>query len=371
MKKFLSKLINPKKKIAGLDIGNSSIKFMEIEGDTLENAKVICYAVEPIPKNYISSEGKIENLQAIADIIRTCWKKSGSTTKNVAIALPSSGIIKKKVNFPIMDSEEDLKFQVQSEISSSFPGVTLDEVALDYYHLEQENDNLEEQDLLIVAAKKEKIEERIALVEMAGLIPIIVDIEQYALQNLVRMIQGEDFNKKTTLLLDCSSQLMRLIFFKDGQIIESRDTEIGGDNFTQDIMNNFDITDVMEAEKIKIEKNSKEEDEQFNIVRKTFLMNYASEFLRTFQYCTSSNIIQQVDEIILTGGVAAVMGIEDAFRNIIVENKENLIKTVPYVARPLQVITKSNKISLIKFNRDEPGLFLVSALALRHFLRQY
>lgn len=369
MNKILSKIVNPRKKIAGLDIGISSVKFMEIEGDSIENAKLVCYAVESIPREYISHDGKIENMKGVAEIIRNCWRKSGSSTKNVAITLSSSGIISKKAIIPNFDNEADLKSQVESEIANYFPeGMSLDDIALDYYVLQKNDQNSEENDMLIVAAKKEKIEERVALVEMAGLVPIIVDVEQYSLQNLVRLMQGDDYINKTALLLDCSAKVMRMYVFRKGQLIYSNDTQIGGDEFTQDIMNNMGIASIFDAEKMKLEKTG---DETFDMIEKTFLMNYSSEFLRAFQYFTTSNVVPDIDEVILSGGVAGILGLEEAFRNIILENNETHIKNDPYVARPLQNVAKADRISLGKFSRDEPGLFLVTALAFRHFLRQY
>jgi type IV pilus assembly protein PilM len=369
MNKILSKIVNPRKKIAGLDIGVSSVKFMEIEGDSLENAKLVCYAVEPIPREYISHEGRIENLQGVADVIKACWKKSGSRTKNVVIALPSSGIINKKAIIPNFDNQSDLKDQVEAEISRYFPeGMNLEDVALDYYTMQPNELNPEDNDMLLVASKKDRIEERTALVEMAGLVPQIIEVEQYSIQNLLRLMQGQEFNEKTTLLVECAAKVMRMYVFRNGQLIYSKDSEFGGDEFTRDIMNNMGVGSVLEAEKLKVEKTG---DETFDMIEKTFLMNYSSEFLRAFQYYATSNAIPDIDEVVLCGGVAGILGIEEAFRNIILENGETHIKGDPYVARPLQNIAKADKISLGKFSRDEAGLFLVTSLAFRHLLRQY
>lgn len=369
MNKILSKIINPHNIIAGLDIGNSSVKFMEIQGDNLENAHMVNYIIEPIPREYFNNEtGLIENMKGIAEIIRSCWKKSKSNTKNVAITLSSSGVISKKAIIPKIENENDLKSQIESEIANYFPEMKLEDVTLDYYIVQENPDNSEENDMILVAAKKDKIDERIALVEMAGLIPIIIDVEQYALQNLLRLMKGEDFNRKTIMLLDCSAKVMKMFVFKNGVLMHTKDVEIGGDNFTEEIMNNMNIKNVQEAERLKLIKSG---DETFNMIEKTFLMNYAAEFLREFQYFINFNTISDIDEVILCGGVAGMEGIEEAFANTILEHGEKNIKNAPYVARPLENISKENNISLSKFLNDEPSLFLVTSLALRHFLRQY
>lgn len=369
MNKVLSKLLNPKKRIAGLDIGTSAIKFMEIEGDSLDNAKLISYVVEPIPREFLTHDGRIENMKGVADIIRSCWKKSKSTTKNVAISLSSSGVITRKAALPKLDNQEDIQNQVETEISNYLPeGMKLEDVMLDYYITQDNDQNADENDMLLVAAKKEKIDERIALVEMAGLIPHIVEVEQYSLQNMVRLMSGDQFNEKSILLLDCSAKVMRMFIFKNGQLVYNKDIDLGGDDFTNDIMNNLGVSTIIEAEKLKLENSN---DETLAMIQKTFLMNYSSEFLRAFQYFTSFYSSPEIDEVILCGGVAGIAGIEEAFHNIIVENEEPHIRTSPYVARPLEQVAKGDKISLSKFSRDEAGLFLVTSLAIRQFLRQY
>lgn len=368
MNKILSKLLNPKKRIAGLDIGTSSVKFMEIEGESLADAKLVSYVVEPIPREFLNHDGNIDNMKGVADIIRTCWKKSQSTTKNVVISLSSSGIITKKAILPQLN-EEDMQSQIESEISNYLPeGMKLEDVMMDYYTLQQNEHSSEDSDMILVAAKKEKIEERTALVEMAGLVPQIIEVEQYSLQNMLRLMYGDQFNQKSVLLLDCSAKAMKMFIFKNGQLSYNKNIEIGGDDFTNEIMHNLNVSTFAESEKLKLETVA---NETLAMVEKTFLMNYSTEFLRAFQYYTNIDPNPHVDEVVLTGGVAGLMGIEEAFYNIIVENNETHIKNAPFVARPLETLGKSNKINLSKLSRDEAGLFLVTSLALRHFLRQY
>lgn len=373
MNNMLSKLLNKQKKIAGLDIGSSSIKIMELEGDSLENAKLAHYAIEPIPEHLLQNEsGHVENIEALAELVRKCWKKSGITTKYVALALPSSTVINKKNIVPIVsDSKEDediMKLELEKEMTKYLPeNTTMNEISLDYAISGINEQSPTDYDVVSVAAKKEKIEERIAIVEAAGLIPVILDVEQYAIQNMLRLMKGDDFNHKTYLVLDCSASLLKMMIFRKGEIVNTKDTHIGGFNLTRDLMNNMEIS-FNEAEKIKIDHMG---DETFEIIEKTFLNNYVSEFLSAFQYFVSSTANPEVDEIILTGGVAGLINIEEAFKNAIIEGNETHIKTEPYVARPLHSTAKSESISLNRFAKDEPSLFLVTSLAIRPFLRQY
>jgi type IV pilus assembly protein PilM len=368
MNNFVKKILNPKKRLAGLDIGTSTIKFMEIEGDSIENSKIIHYAVEPIPRNLIVLDGSTVDIKGISDVVKKCWKKSGSSNRNVVISLPANSVINKKSLIPDFDNEDDLKTQIETEIVKYFPnGMSLETVSVDYCNFGPNPQSPTDNDMLLIAAKKEKIEEKLAIVESAGLNAAILDVDIFAMQNLLRMMKGESFNEKNILLLDCGAYVMRMFVFKKGELNYTKESEIGSSNLTNDIMLNLGVQSEAEAEKLKLDRNG---DDTYDLIEKQFLTNYVSEFMRTFQYFITATSLE-VDEIILTGGLAGIPGFEDYFQNALLEHSETHIQNLPYVARPLSDLGKNDKISLSKFNKDEAGLFLVSALALRHFLRQY
>lgn len=369
MKELINKFLNKNKKFAGLDIGSSSIKFMEIEGDSLENAKLIHYSVEPIPSTLFNRENNIEDIKLFSEIIRKCWKKSGSSNKNVVLALNSTSTIYKKTLISDYDSEDAVKMQVDNEIVKYFPtGMAIDDVAIDYYNLGKNPQSPTDNDTLLIAGKKEKIDELLAIVESAGLIPSILDVDIFAIQNLLRVSKGEDFLKKNYIFLDCGGSVLRMIVFKNSEIIYTKEIEIGGTQLTNEIMLNLTLENFNEAEKMKIDRTG---DETYEMIEKQFLLNYGHEFLRALDYFSSATSIKEVEELILSGGMANIPGLDEILSNIIKEHSELKINNEPYIARPLVNINKDDKISLNKFNRDEAGLFLVSALALRHFLRQY
>lgn len=369
MKNLINNFLPKKKRFSGLDIGTSSIKFMEIEGESMETAKLIHYAIEPIPKNLINRENNIEEIKALSDVIKRCWKKSGSSNRNVVLALSSNSTIYKKTLISDFDSDEAVKMQVDNEIVKYFPtGMALDDVAIDYYNLGVNPQSPTDNDTLLVAGKKDKIDELLAVVESAGLVPAILDVDIYSIQNMLRLLKGKEFLTSNYIFLDCGGSLLRMIVFKNAEIIYTKDIEIGGIHLTNDIQLNLSLETTEEAEKMKIERTG---DETYDMVEKQFLLNYGHEFIRALDYFTTSTSIKEVDEVILSGGMANIPGLDELLNSLILEHSELKVKNATYVARPLTKMNKDEKISLSKFNRDEAGLFLVSALALRQFLRQY
>lgn len=369
-KEILSKMIKPPIKLAGLDIGSSSIKIMEIEGETLETARLKSYHIEPLPAELVqfSPERNVDYIEQVGEIVKRCWKRSGISTKNMVIALPNLAIIDKKEVLPLFDGDDEMLFQVEQSMTTNYlpSDITPDDIVLDYSVREQTLYEEGKNDILMVAAKKNQIDELVGIVESAGLVPYILDVEKYAMQNLVALMKGEEYKKQTYLLLDTGATTLRMLIIRNGEIIYARDTDLGGRNLTIEIMRELDV-DYAEAEKIKIDRTH----EKFLEIETLFIDNYIAEFFRAFQYFTSSAANADIDEVILLGGVATTPGFTERMKRAIKENNETAIKTEPYIAHPLRHMPKESKITMDKFLQDESRLFLVTSLALRQFLRRY
>ena len=364
----LLKLLKPRPNLIGLDLGNSSVKIIELSGEDIGALKLVNYAIEPIPRELVGENGKFNDIEKVAEIIKKCWKKAGSKIKNVALALPGGATTHKKVIIPHIESENELQAQMENELTNILPdGVDVSDMAFDFYNLGVNEQNPTDDEVLIVAAKKETIDERLAVVEAAGLIPLVLDIEQYSYQNIVRLIKGEDFNNGVYVVVDCSASVQRIMVFKNGELIYTKDSPIGGFNFTQEISITYGCT-IEEAEKLKVEKS---DDEAFKALEKQFAMNYASEFIRSLSYFTSATSIYSIDEIIVVGGVSGMYGLVESINQSLSEMQDIILASPVYVAKPFDSIEKSSQISLTKFTKDEPSLFLALSLALRRYLRTY
>lgn len=368
-----------KDSIAGLDLGSSYVKWVEVEGDSISDMALKNYAIEAIPKELMPENGsfKDSDFEAIAEIVQKCWKKSGSTTRNVAVALPPGQVIIKKISLPKTDTETEMLEQVQQAFMQHLPeGISIGDVSFDYSLIKDNENNPQEYDVQMIAVKKETLDSRLAVIEMAGLNPIIMDAEQFAIQNMARLMRGVNFLDGVCVLVDCSGTMLRLWAFKNGELVYNRDVDIGGIHMTQEISANLNLS-FEEAEKKKFNRNEFEEGfETYDMVEKAFLNNYVAEIIRTFSHFTSSTSVTEVDEIILTGGVAGIPGLAESVEKALVENEDIVIKSKPYVARPLSQKMKdggqsSGKINASRFAQAEAGLFLATSLALRKYLRNY
>ena len=299
MNKILTKLFNENKNIIGLDLGLSMIKVMELSGADLESVKLEGYASIPVPPEYLNDNGEFgpENIKLISDLVHKCWKKAGCTSKNVAVCIKGNNVITKKAVLPNFLSQDELRLSVEAEISQYIPkDLTIEDLSLDYVSLGVNESNANENDMILIASKKEKIYEIQAIVEGAGLIPEILDVEPFAIQNILKLMKGDDFDKKTYVVADCSASMLRMFVFVKGVLTATKEAQIGGVNLTKDIVNNLGGS-FENAEKMKLERKG---DETFDLIEKSFINNYTSEFVSLLSYFSSATSLAEIDEIILT-----------------------------------------------------------------------
>ena len=159
--------LNPKaRSLIGLDISSSSVKMVELSADGKKGFRVERYTIEVLPRDAVA-DGNIVNLEATAETVRRAWKKMATSTRSVAVALPSSHVITKKIIVPAGQREDELEVLVESEANQYIP-FALEEVNLDFQIVGPAPSSPDEIEVLIAASRKEKVEDRVAVVESAG-----------------------------------------------------------------------------------------------------------------------------------------------------------------------------------------------------------
>ena len=164
--------------LLGLDISSSSVKLVELGRDKSGNLVLERCAIEPLERGWIT-DGNVEKFDEVADAMRRLVKKSGTKTKNVAMALPPSAVITKRIVLPGGMSDTELEVQVEAEANQYIP-FPLDEVSLDFCVVGPSSTSVGDLDVLIAASRREKVQDIQGLAEAAGLKPVVVDVESYA-----------------------------------------------------------------------------------------------------------------------------------------------------------------------------------------------
>jgi len=151
----------------GLDISSSSVKLVELGKDKSGNLVLERCAIVPLERGWIT-DGNIEKFDEVANAVRQLVKKSGTKTKNVAMALPPSAVITKKIILPGGMSDQELEIQVETEANQYIP-FPLDEVSLDFCIVGPSAASAGDVEVLIAASRREEVQAGHGLAEAAGL----------------------------------------------------------------------------------------------------------------------------------------------------------------------------------------------------------
>ena len=343
--------------LIGCDISSSSVKMVEIAEAGRNVYRVERYAIEPLPKDTVV-DGNIANIEAAGEAIKRAHKNLGSRIKTVAMALPAAAVITKKVILPGNQREEDMEVQVQSEANQYLP-FSLDEVTLDFQVLGPAPSGEDEVEVLIAASRKEKIEDRVAAAEAAGLKTIVMDVESYASQCAFDLICESSAGIKesdVTVIVDIGATVTRVTVLHNGQTVYTREQQIGGNQLTQDIARAFD----MPPEEAEAAKRVGSLPENFGPdVLAPFNEKIVLEIQRALQFFFTSTQFNKVDHILLTGGCAMLDGLEEMVA------QRTQVHTV--VANPFANMALSSKIKPRQLTLDAPSLMVACGLAMRRF----
>lgn len=351
-------IFNPQARpLLGLDISSTSVKLVELVDNGKGGYRVERYAIESLPRDAVS-DGNIVNLEGVADTIRRAWKRLGTTTRYVAMALPSSAVITKKITLPGNLREQDMEIQVESEANQYIP-FALEEVNLDFQVIGPAANSPEDVDVMIAASRKEKIEDRIACAEAADLKPVVMDVESFAAQSAfaeaVKQIPGNGVDA-IVALADIGANTSRFTFIRNGEVLYSREQPFGGNQLTRDIMRVYGMSPD-EAEALKREDSPPDNYEQE--LMRPFLDALAVEVSRALQFFFTSTPHTRTDYIMLTGGCAQLEGVEAA---VSAATQVETLRANPFIG-----MTTSAKIKPKRLLADAPTLLLACGLALRRF----
>jgi type IV pilus assembly protein PilM len=339
----------------GLDLSSSSVKVVELAGSAESGFRLERYAIEPLPKGAIT-DGNIENIEAVSEAVRRAVRRSGTRARNVALALPSAAVITKKIILPGGLSEEALEVQVESEANQYIP-FALDEVALDFSVIGPAPNSPEDIELLLAASRKEKVEDRVAVAQAAGLKAVVMDIESHATRatadRVIRQMPNEGEGQIVALFLIGASTTTISVTLNDQPIYE-REQAFGGNQLTQDIARAYGLS----AEEAETKKRTGDLPETYERdLLQPFADNIALEVTRALQFFFTSTPYSRVDQILLAGGCAVIPGLVD-----VVGTRSQAATSIlnPFKGMELGGTVREKQARL-----DSPSLVVATGLAMR------
>jgi type IV pilus assembly protein PilM len=302
-------LFRTAKAVVGLDIGSSAVKAVELKSAG-KGFKVAAYASQPIPPDAIV-DGAIIDAGAVADAIRRMFDANKTfRSKEVCASLSGNAVIVKKITLPVM-TESELGESIYWEAEQYIP-FDVQDVNLDYQILDPGTgpDARGSMDVLLVAAKKEKVGDYTGVIAQAGRTPVIVDVDAFALQNAFEVNYGLT-PSQVVVLLNAGASAININILHGDQSVFTRDISLGGNAYTEAVQKELDLP-FESAEQLKKGipvDGATFEDAQpvLRAVTETVLL----EIQKTFDFYKASAATDHIDRIVVSGGASRVEGFRE------------------------------------------------------------
>ncbi len=342
--------------VLGLDISSSSVKLLELSkvGDSY---KVESYAVASLPPNAVV-EKNINDVEAVAETIGKTVDIARTKVKNAALAVAGSAVITKVIEMDRQLTDEQMEIQISLEADQYIP-YPLDEVAIDFEVEGESERNPDHVEVLLAACRGENVELRADALEAANLQAKIVDVEAYALQrsfDLMIKPQLQLDDDQVVAVVDVGATMTTLSVFNDGEAKYTREQLFGGKQLTEEIQRRYGLS-VEEAGLAKKQGGLPDDYEQE--VLEPFKEAVVQQITRSLQFFFSSSPYNDVDFIVLAGGVAAMPGL--------CELVQERLGTPTATANPFANMAVASKVNSVALGNDAPAMMIACGLAMRSF----
>jgi type IV pilus assembly protein PilM len=310
--KDIFSLLTPKRQLVGLDIGSSGIKLVQLK-ENRGRYVLQKFGFKPLEPEVIV-DGTVMDEGQVVSAIKALFDELNVKVKQVAVSISGHAVIIKKISLPPMPDDE-LEGQVKLAAEQYIP-FDINEVNIDFHVLppsEADGSGEAEMSVILVAAKKDKINELTELVKGAGLLPLVMDA--FAIENM-HAINYPMSQEETTALVNVGASVMNINIVSKGTSLFTRDIPIGGNRYTESIQRELGLS-YEEAEQLKKggKASGNNQAAAAQSVIESVNAEVASEIARTIDYYKSTAAEGEVQQVLLCGGGAQVSGLVKQLRD--------------------------------------------------------
>jgi len=347
-------LFSRQKPLVGLDIGSSSVKAVELR-KVKSGYELLHAGLEPLASDTVV-DGAIMDALSVSDSITKIFVDKKIKTRTVATSVSGHSVIVKKISLPAM-TEEEMEESIQWEAEQHIP-FDIADVNLDYQVLDAQGSS-STTEVLLVAVKKDKILNHTNVITQAGKVPLVVDIDAFAVQNAFEANYHPAPNA-TIALLNIGASIMNIVVTKGGTPLFSRDVSVGGNQFTDALQKEMNLS-FEEAEEVKKGKSiegvlSENVALMIESVSEVLLL----EIQKTFDFFRATTVGEQLQRVYLSGGCAKVSGF--------VEMVQSRLNVPVEVLDPFKNIAIGKGIDMSYLDEISPSMAVAVGLALRSFV---
>ncbi len=300
-------LFGKKKSVAGLDVGSSSVKIVELDGKG-KKLNLVSLGFENLPDDTVV-DGQIMELNSVSEVIQNVCKDHQIKSNHVVTSVSGHSVIIKNIILPYMNRDE-LEESIDWHAEEHIP-YDLADVSLDYHVTEETKESTQ---VLIVACKRERLDNIKQAVQLAGKTPVVIDVDTFALQNCYELnYQPEDTQVVT--LLNIGASTMNVNIVKGSNSLFTRDITVGGSQFTDILQRSLGFS-FQQAEAIKrgsIEAMEGVEEKSIEPLMSNVTEMVAMEIQKTFDFyrATAEDEEIVVEKILISGGGSKLNGLAE------------------------------------------------------------
>ncbi len=305
---MLQGLFGTKKDIVGIDVGTSSVKLVQLKA-VKGGYRLLNLGIAQLPPEAIV-DNRVMDSVAVVDSIRNLVENQKIKTKNVATSVSGHSVIIRKISMPVM-TEEEVEASIEWEAEQFIP-FEISEVNLDFQITGPDPKDPAQMSVVLVAAKKDFVNEGLTVFNECGLNPVVLDIDSFAIENAFQANYDVD-EGEIVALINLGANTMNVNVIKEGISVFTRDIQTGGNMFNEEIQKRLGINSV-EAEQAKLGGDIGEIDSAILAeVMSDSADTLAQEIQRSLDYFSATSTDDRVTRVYISGGVSKTVGIDKAF----------------------------------------------------------
>ncbi len=340
-----------KKQVVGCDVGSSAIKIVELKPLKNDEFQLVHAAVAELSPEAIV-DGAIMDSSLVVEALTRLISENGIKNSKFGGSLSGHSVIIKKIQLPSM-TEAELAESIQWEAEQYIP-FDINDVNLDYVVLETgASDTM---DVLLVAVKRDRINDYTSVIVQAGKEPVLVDVDVFAVQNAFE--SNYSSRGETVALVNVGASVMNINVLHDGNSVFWRDVAFGGNLYTEAIQREFNLPRE-DAEKLKLgHEVGQVSKTQVESVLSSASEDLAAELQKTIDFFVATSSVDRLDRVMLSGGGALVANLEAVLQERFQVNVEllNPFRNIRY---------NESDFDPDWINRNAPAMAVAVGLAIR------
>ena len=297
-------LFKKKREVIGIDIGSSSVKVVQLK-DNKGSLQLLNVGIFPLPPEAIVDNTLMDST-AIASAVKSLVTSLGVKIKDVACSISGNSVIIRKIVLSSM-SQEELEDQISWEAEQYIP-FDINDVNLDFQILSPDNNDSSKMNVLLVASKKDIINDYVAVFNEAGMQLAVVDVDSFAVQNAFE-VNHECRPEDVLALVNIGASVMNLNVIKDGVTLFTRDVQMGGNLYSEEIQKQIGLSSE-EAEKGKLLAHESANEQLRNVILKVN-ETITQEIRRSLDFYNSTASDDRITAVFISGGCSKVYNLVD------------------------------------------------------------